>query len=89
MQNLIPYMDPFFGNGTIDLHEPAGMAATWFFIKAQTGNTHPGACAPFGMTSVCSYSGAYPTGYGLNAPNTHATPPRCSATTRRSPPEAR
>ncbi|MBN1580317.1 MAG: glycoside hydrolase family 92 protein [Anaerolineae bacterium] len=74
MKNLLPYMDPFFGNGTIDLPKPKGIAATWFFIKAQTGNTYPGACAPFGMISVCPYSGAYPTGYGKNAPNTHATP---------------
>jgi putative alpha-1,2-mannosidase len=76
MDNLIPYMDPFFGNGTIDLPLPKGIAATWFFIKAQTGNTYPGACAPFGMVSVCPYSGAYPTGYGKNAPNTHAAPPK-------------
>ena len=45
-------------------------------LKAQTGNTYPGACAPFGMFSACAYSGAYPTGYGTNAPNTHATPPQ-------------
>jgi putative alpha-1,2-mannosidase len=74
MQDLTRYMDPFFGNGTIDLPEPEGIAATWFFIKAQTGNTYPGACAPFGMLSACAYSGAYPTGYGLNAPNTNSTP---------------
>jgi putative alpha-1,2-mannosidase len=74
MQDLTQYMDPFFGNGTIDLPEPDGIAVTWFFIKAQTGNTYPGACAPFGMFSACAYSGAYPTGYGLNAPNTNSTP---------------
>lgn len=76
MQSSLTYMDPFFGIGTIDLPEPQGLAATWFFIKAQTGNNHPGACAPFGMISACAYSGAYVTGYGLNAPNTHATPAR-------------
>jgi hypothetical protein len=76
MQDLTQYMDPFFGNGTIDLPEPDGIAATWFFIKAQTGNTYPGACAPFGMLSACAYSGAYPTGYGLNAPNYNSTPPQ-------------
>jgi len=76
MKPLLSYLDPFFGNGTIDLPKPQGIAATWFFLKAQTGNTYPGACAPFGMLSTCAYSGAYPTGYGLNAPNTHATPPR-------------
>jgi putative alpha-1,2-mannosidase len=76
VDDALHYMDPFFGNGTIDLPEPHGIAATWFFIKAQTGNTHPGACAPFGMISACAYSGAYPTGYGLNAPNTHGAPPQ-------------
>jgi putative alpha-1,2-mannosidase len=76
VKNVLAYMDPFLGNGTIDLPEPRGIAATWFFIKAQTGNTHPGACAPFGMISACAYSGAYPTGYGLNAPNTHGSPPQ-------------
>lgn len=70
------YVDPFLGNGTIHLPEPQGIAATWFFIKAQTGNTHPGACVPFGMVSACPYSGAYVTGYGLNAPNSHARPPQ-------------
>ena len=74
MKSSLTYMDPFFGVGTIDLPEPQSIAATWFFIKAQTGNNHPGACAPFGMISACAYSGAYVTGYGLNAPNTHATP---------------
>jgi len=74
MQSPLLYMDPFFGIGTIDLPEPQGIAATWFFIKAQTGNNHPGACAPFGMISACAYSGAYVTGYGLNAPNTNSTP---------------
>jgi putative alpha-1,2-mannosidase len=76
MDDLAQYMDPFFGNGTVDLPEPQGIAATWFFIKAQTGNTHPGACAPFGMISACAYSGAYPTGYGVNAPNYNSTPPQ-------------
>jgi predicted alpha-1,2-mannosidase len=74
VEDLTRYMDPFFGNGTIDLPRPEGIAATWFFIKAQTGNTTPAACVPFGMISACAYSGAYPTGYGLNAPNTHGAP---------------
>ena len=69
MKQLTRYMDPFFGNGTIDLPEPEGIAATWFFIKAQTGNTHPGAQAPLSMISVCPYTGAYPSGYGQNAPS--------------------
>jgi len=74
--DLLELADPFFGNGAIDLPTPEGIAATWFFIKAQTGNTHPGATTPFGMVSACAYSGAYPTGYGVNAPNTHGTPAR-------------
>ena len=74
--NLTRYIDPFHGNGAIDLPAPEGLAATWFFIKAQSGNTHPGACLPFGMVSACAYSGAYISGYGLNAPNTHARAPR-------------
>ena len=74
MRDPTQYMDPFFGNGTIELPEPQGIAATWFFIKAQSGNTHPGACAPFGMVSACAYTGAYPTGYGINMPNYNSTP---------------
>ena len=74
--NPLTYVDPFHGNGTVDLPRPQGIAATWFFIKAQTGNTHPGACLPFGMVSACAHSGAYVSGYGLNAPNTHGLPAR-------------
>ena len=43
----------------------------FFFPK---GNTHPGACRPNGMMSVCSYSGAYPSGYGLNMPSYSGAP---------------
>lgn len=73
--SLSPYIDPFHGNGAIQLPETRGIAATWFFPKAQTGNTHPGACLPFGFVSACPYSGAYVTGYGLNAPNCSGKPP--------------
>lgn len=73
---LYDAIDPFHGSGSIDLPEPEGIAATWPFLKAQTGNTHPGACLPFGMVSVAPYSGAYPTGYGLNDFNYHGTVPR-------------
>ena len=38
MGNL-QYADPFLGNDAIALPEPEGIAATWFFVKAQTGNT--------------------------------------------------
>jgi len=30
----------------------------WVFPSGQVGNTHPGATYPFGMASVCAYSGA-------------------------------
>lgn len=66
MKDFARYVDPFLGNGDIELPKPEGIASTWFFLKAQTGNTHPGACMPFGMVSSCPYSGAYVTGYGLN-----------------------
>lgn len=62
-------MDLFHGNGGVDTPVPRGVAAAWNWLKAQTGNTHPGACSPFGMVSACAYSGAYPTGYGMYAPS--------------------
>ena len=61
--------DPFHGNGIINLPEAEGLAASWHFIKGLTGNTHPGAVLPFGKYSVCSYTGGYPTGYGVNRIN--------------------
>lgn len=61
--------DPFHGNGTIDLPQAEGLAASWHFIKGLTGNTHPGAVLPFGKYSVCPYTGGYPTGYGVNKIN--------------------
>jgi putative alpha-1,2-mannosidase len=76
MRDLAQYVDPFLGNGDSCLPEPSGLAATWFFIKAQTGNTHPGACRPMGMVSVCPWSGAYVTGYGLNGPNSNGKAPK-------------
>ena len=63
----VKYVDPFLGNGTTALDEPQGVAATWHPIKMLTGNTHPGAQAPFGRMSVCAYSGAVASGYGLRS----------------------
>ena len=63
------YVDVFFGNGEIQHPEPKGIAATWFFIKAQCGNTHPHASLPFGKMSCGLYTGGYPTGYGNHCPN--------------------
>ncbi len=73
-KNPFSYVDPFLGNGATDLPEPEGIAATWFWPKAQVGNTHPGACYPFGMVSTCAYSGAYPTGYGWYDRSTEGPP---------------
>lgn len=59
--------DPFWGNGITQSVKPEGTVRGWNWLKAQTGNTHPGAQLPLGWVSVCPYSGAYPTGYGTNA----------------------
>ncbi|MBR6470286.1 MAG: glycoside hydrolase family 92 protein [Victivallales bacterium] len=58
--------DPFWGNGATQSLQPEGPVRGWNWLKAQTGNTHPGAQLPFGWVSACPYSGAYPTGYGKN-----------------------
>ncbi|GAA3616020.1 glycoside hydrolase domain-containing protein [Microlunatus ginsengisoli] len=73
---MFEYVDPFIGTAATDLPAPQGLAATWWWPKPQVGNTHPGATFPFGMVSACSYSGAYPTGYGLYELNTEGVPPR-------------
>ncbi len=67
-------VDPFIGTAASDLPPTDGLAATWWWPKAQVGNTHPGACHPLGMVSACAYSGAYPTGYGLYDLNTEGRP---------------
>ena len=73
---MFEYVDPFIGTAATDLPSPQGLAATWWWPKPQVGNTHPGAAYPFGMVSACSYSGAYPSGYGLYELNTEGVPPR-------------
>ncbi|MBR3823542.1 MAG: glycoside hydrolase family 92 protein [Kiritimatiellae bacterium] len=57
-------VDPFWGTGAVANPVSEGMARGWSWEKAQSGNTHPGACSPFGWVSACAYSGAYPSGYG-------------------------
>ena len=57
-------MDPLLGCDACDLPDGEGFAAKWWTAKPPIGNTHPGATLPFGMVSVCAYSGAYVTGYG-------------------------
>ena len=69
------WVDPFLGNGAADLPEPEGIAKRWWCAKPPVGNTHPGATLPFGMVSVCAYSGAYVTGYGQYAVSLSGDPP--------------
>ena len=70
------YVDPFLGNDTTSLPPPEGIAAKWWCAKPPVGNTHPGATLPFGMLSVCAYSGAYVTGYGRNDVSLSGDDPR-------------
>lgn len=67
--NYTSYVDPFLGNGEIDLPKPSFPASTWHFIKGLTGNTAPAAVLPFGKYSCMGYSGGYPHGYGINDEN--------------------
>lgn len=68
-------VDPFLGNDAACLPKPEGVAAKWWCAKPPVGNTHPGATLPFGMVSVCAYSGAYVTGYGRYAVSLSGDPP--------------
>ncbi len=74
--NLCKYVNPFYGNFENDLPEPNEIASKWFFLKAQVGNTIPGAVRPFGMVSTCAYTGGYPSGYGPYLVNCEARPKR-------------
>ena len=75
MKRPIACVDVFHGSGPVNLPVPQGIAAAWDWRKAQVGNTHPGACSPFGMVSACAYSGAYPSGYGTCAPSSTGPTP--------------
>ena len=74
MKKISDYVTVFQGSGAIDLPTPEGIAKTWLFVKAQCGNTTPAAAYPFGKTSVCAYTGGYPTGYDNRLPNTCGRP---------------
>jgi len=69
-------VNPFIGTEATTLPPPEGFARRWKWIKAEVGNTHPGACYPFGMVSACAYSGAYSSGYGLYQPSSSGQPKR-------------
>lgn len=73
---LFDHVDPFIGTAATDLPAPPpdSIAASWWSPKPQVGNTHPGACHPFGMVSACAYSGGYPSGYGAYDLNTEGRP---------------
>lgn len=70
------HVNIFQGCGEIDLPNPEGIAAKWFFIKAGCGNTSPAALVPYGAVSVSPFSGGYPTGYGNHCLNSHSRPPK-------------
>jgi len=70
------YADVFMGCGEIELPRPKGIAASWFFIKAQTGNTSPAATLPFGKMTAGPFSGGYPTGCGDHILNCAGRPLR-------------
>ena len=57
-------VDAFWGSGAVASPPSEGMARGWNWLKAQSGNTHPGAVMPFGWVSACAYSGNYSSGYG-------------------------
>ncbi len=76
MYELGDTVDPFIGTEAIDLPEPEGVAATWFYLKAQIGNNHPGAALPNSPVTALPYSGGYPTGYGVYDVNSHGVPPK-------------
>ncbi len=69
MKDFTSKVNVFQGYGEINLPEPKGIAATWYFIKAISGNTHPGAQLPFGKYTCCMHTKGYPTGYGINKVN--------------------
>ena len=64
-ESLTDLVNPFWGNGKTESPESQGWARGWNWLKAQMGNTIPGALTPFGWVSVCAYTGNYPCGYGL------------------------
>lgn len=64
MSKIISDVDVFLGTGIVDLPKAEGIASTWHFIKAITGNNTPAAILPFGKISACAYTGGYSSGYG-------------------------
>ncbi len=71
MKDYCKKVDVFFGCDPTVLPKREGVAKAWKPIKGMCGNTSPEAVLPFGKMSCCSYSGAYPTGYGNCRVNSH------------------
>ena len=76
MNDFCKEVNVFLGTGTVELPQPEGVAATWHFIKAITGNNTPAAVLPFGKLSACAYTGGYPSGYGNRYINCDPHEPR-------------
>ena len=62
-------VNPFHGCGDVRTGRLVPPADSWHPIKGLAGNTTPAAALPFGKYSCLSYDGAYPSGYGVNKPN--------------------
>lgn len=71
-------VDCFWGNGATANPPSVDIARFWNWEKAQTGNTHPGACMPFGWISALPYSGGYSSGYGIIGASSCDEPPYIS-----------
>lgn len=78
MADNFSHADLFWGNGHVAAPQGEELARHWNWLKAQTGNTHPGALAPFGWVSVLPYSGAYSSGYGCNGVSSDGITPQVS-----------
>ena len=63
--DVLTLASPFWGNAGTTSPAAEGMARNWNWLKAQTGNTHPGALLPCGWVSAVPYSGGYSNGYGI------------------------
>lgn len=53
------YVDVFYGSGAVKLPKPEGIAATWFFLNGQCGNTYPHASLPFRKNVMRTIYGGY------------------------------
>lgn len=62
--DVLSAVDAFWGSGGTQSPRSEGMSRGWNWLKAQTGNTHPGAVMPFGWVSCCAFTGGYSSGYG-------------------------